>query len=150
MNQIEGNTNTYNTTQMGYHHHHHGVLPLPGHTASIAAETLLPVYNSLINDSVPPPKTAKKSDSGLTYNLPTTTTSFSRKRSRDSAINNNPFLSSYPTSTTTTTTTTTTPIHYKNCGSSPFSFLGEDFSFQIQQQQFDIDRLISQHVSILI
>lgn len=157
MNPMEGNANIYNT-QMGYHHGVHPVLPVG---PTITAETLLPAYNSMINDnSVPPPKTAKKSDSGLTYNIPittTTTTSFSRKRSRDytssaAAAAANPFLSSYPTSTTTNTTTSSTPIHnYKNCpSSSPFSFLGEDFSFQIQQQQFDIDRLISQHVSTYI
>ncbi|KAF4346395.1 probable BOI-related E3 ubiquitin-protein ligase 3 [Cannabis sativa] len=139
-NPIEANTNMYNstTTQMGYH----GGLPLP-------TETLLPVYNPMYNDSsVPPPKTAKKSDSGLTYNIPTTTTtSFSRKRSRDSsaAINNvNPSFLSFPPCTSTTTTQ---PIHYyKNSSTSPFSFLGEDFSYQIQQQQFDLDRLISQHM----
>ncbi|XP_062115823.1 probable BOI-related E3 ubiquitin-protein ligase 3 [Humulus lupulus] len=132
MNPIEATTNMYNS-QMGYH----GGLPLP-------TETLLPVYNPMYNDSVPPPKTAKKSDSGLTYNIPTTTTtSFSRKRSRDSsaAINNNPLFLSFPA----TTATTTQPIHYKN-STSPFSFLGEDLSYQIQQQQFDLDRLISQHM----
>ncbi|PON77177.1 hypothetical protein PanWU01x14_027960 [Parasponia andersonii] len=91
VNPIEGNANPYNT-QMGYHH---GVLPLPGPATTITAETLLPAYNSFVNDSVPPPKTAKKSDSGLTYNIPTTTTaSFSRKRSREySAAINSPFNS---------------------------------------------------------
>ncbi|KAL5543800.1 hypothetical protein UlMin_007584 [Ulmus minor] len=115
MNPIEGNANMYNT-QIGY-----GV-PLPG---TIAAETLLPAYNSVLNDSIPP-KTVKKSDSGLTYNVQTT---LPRKRSRESI---NPYFT-YPSA----------PMN-KNCGS--FSFLGEDISLQIQQQQFDIDRHISQHM----
>ncbi|KAM2068728.1 hypothetical protein PS2_000342 [Malus domestica] len=33
--------------------------------------------------------------------------------------------------------------NYKNCD--PFSFLGNDISLHVQQQQFDVDRLISQH-----
>lgn len=82
-------------------------------------ETLLPAYNV---DCVP-----VKSESGLTYNLPV-----QRKRSRDSLT---PFLS------------------YKNTNAMPhknptsFSFLGEDMSLQIQQQQLEVDRLISQHMA---
>ena len=120
MNPIEANTNMYNT-QMGY-----TGIPLSGTTTT--TETLQqPPYNSLINDSFPL-KAAMKSESGLTYNIP-------RKRSRESMINST-FLSH-----------TSPPQPQKNCSS--FSFLGEDISFQIQQQQFDIDRLISQHVRIL-
>lgn len=116
MNPIEGNANLYNI-QMGYG------IPLSG---TITNETLLPAYNSFIDDSVPP-KTVKKSDSGLTYNVPT----LPRKRTRESL---HPFLNY------------STPPTSKNC--SNFSFLGEDISFQIQQQQFDVDRLISEHVRI--
>lgn len=131
MNTFEGNTNIYNSSsnQMGY-----GVVPLSG---TITADTLLPAYNNVFNDSNSfPPKTtttttAMKSDSGLTYNFPT----LSRKRSRDSS-SIDPFLSPYQTAT-------------KNCGAS-FSFLGEDISLQIQQHQFDIDHLISHHVCIII
>lgn len=127
MNTIEGNTNIYNSNQMGY-----GAVPLSSGT--VTADTLLPAYNSVINESSFPPKTtttttAMESDSGLTYNFPT----LSRKRSRDSSIN--PFLSYQ------------TPTNQKNCAAS-FSFLGEDISLQIQQHQFDIDRLISHHVCI--
>ncbi|KAM1161205.1 hypothetical protein ACFX2B_000329 [Malus domestica] len=43
--------------------------------------------------------------------------------------------SSYPTPPLT---------NYKNYG--PFSFLGEDISLHVQQQQFDVDHLISQHM----
>lgn len=124
----------YNTgAHMGY-----GV-PLSG---TVTTETLLPAYNSnLINDSFPPKTTttttaaaAMKSDSGLTYNFPTNTNS--RKRSRDSMINNS-YLS-YPTPPGS---------QQKNCGGT-LSFLGEDISLHLQQHQFDIDRLISQHVRI--
>ena len=114
MNPIEPNINLYNA-QMGF-----SSVPLSGTTT----ETLIPAYNSLIVDSIPP-KTAMKSDSGVTYNIP-----HPRKRSRDSI---NPYLS-YPASQS-----------HKNCG--VFSFLGQDISLQIQHQQLDFDRLITQHVS---
>ncbi|CAB4307451.1 unnamed protein product [Prunus armeniaca] len=126
MNPIQGNTNLY-SAQIGY-----GV---PLSTGGVATEALLPTYNSVITDSIMPPKTsttaAMKSDSGLTYNVPI---SLPRKRSRDSINNISPPFS-YPTA----------PANYKNsCG--PLSFLGEDISLRIQQEQFDIDRLISQHM----
>lgn len=126
MNPIEANANMYNNNQMGYTY----TVPLSGTTT----ETMLPAaYNSLMNDSIPQ-KAAIKSESGLTYNIPIP---ISRKRSRDSMINPSlSFLSHHQN----------TPQPQKNCGS--FSFLGEDISFQIQQHQFDIDRLISQHVRI--
>lgn len=109
------------------------LLPLSGITTATGdAPTLLPTapYNSLIVDSVPNKTTtaAIKSDSGLTYNLPVV----SRKRSRDS-INYHP-LPSYKN---------TNP----NSAAAAFSFLGEDISLQIQQQQLDLDNLIAQHVS---
>ncbi|KAI4323177.1 hypothetical protein L6164_022804 [Bauhinia variegata] len=117
MNPIEANFNLYNT-QMGFS------VPLSGTNAT--TETLLPAYNSLIADSAAQKTAAMKSDSGLTtYNV-----SVPRKRSRDSI---NPFLS-YPN----------TAQSHKNCGS--FSFLGEDISLQIQQQQLDLDGLIAQHM----
>uniref|UniRef100_A0A5B7B6R0 RING-type E3 ubiquitin transferase n=2 Tax=Davidia involucrata TaxID=16924 RepID=A0A5B7B6R0_DAVIN len=116
MSAIEGNPNIYNTPIQ------YGVPVLSGTTA----ETLLPMYTSAITDSVPT-KTAMKADSGLTYTLPV-----SRKRSRDSI---NPFLS-LPNGQNLT--------HNNNrCGS--FTFLGEDISLQIQQQQLEIDRFIVQH-----
>ncbi|KAK3042595.1 hypothetical protein RJ639_000847 [Escallonia herrerae] len=116
MNAIEGNGNLYGQP-VGY-----GMPPLSGTTT----ETLLPMYGS---DSVPA-KTAMKSDSGLTYALPV-----SRKRPRDqSAIN--PFVS-FPS------TAHQNPNHHNRTG--PFTFLGEDISLQIQQQQLEIDRFIVQH-----
>jgi len=129
MNPIEGDANLYNS-QMGY-----GVPLVSGTTTT---ETLLPAYNSVIVDSSVSPKTAApsaaiKSDSGLTFNY-NSNLSIPRKRSRE-CMNINPFASSYPS-----------PPTSKSCGS--FSFLGEDLSLQIYQQQLDIDRLISQHVSV--
>ncbi|XP_068324111.1 probable BOI-related E3 ubiquitin-protein ligase 3 [Pyrus communis] len=124
MNQIQGNSNLYNT-QIGY-----GV---PLSTGGVAGEALPPTYNSVIADSIMPPKTsAMKSDSGLTYNVPIT---LPRKRSRDSIGNGISPSFSHPTPPLT---------NYKNCGA--FSFLGEDISLHVQQQQFDVDRLISQHM----
>lgn len=117
MNPIEANMNMY-STQTGY-----GV-PLSGTTTT--TETLLPVYSSVITDSIPQ-KTPIKSESGLTHNFPMT-----RKRPRDSI---SPLIS-YPNLQSNKTLP-------------PFSFLGHDLSFQIQQQQLDIDGLISQHVRIL-
>uniref|UniRef100_A0A0A0K3I3 BOI-related E3 ubiquitin-protein ligase 3 n=1 Tax=Cucumis sativus TaxID=3659 RepID=A0A0A0K3I3_CUCSA len=127
VNLIEGDANMYNSTGMGY-----GGVPLVSGTTS-TAETLLPAYNSVIVDSSVSPKTAAvsaamKSDSGLTYNY---TLPLPRKRARE-CMNINPFAS-YPSAPTS-----------KSCGS--FSFLGEDISLQIHQQQLDIDRLISQHL----
>lgn len=125
MNPIEANVNLYNNNniQMGYS----SILPLSGTTTATATETLLPpAYNSLVAD-----KTAMKSDSGLTYNVP-----LSGKRSRENSnsINNFPFPC-YPSSTN------------KSCASSSFfSFLGEDISLQIHQQQLDINNLIAQHM----
>ncbi|KAI9116560.1 hypothetical protein K1719_012727 [Acacia pycnantha] len=122
LNPIEANFNPFNA-QMGYS----SVLPLSGTTTATETPlTAAAAYNSLIVDSVPQ-KTAMKSESGLTtYNVPV-----SRKRSRDSI--NYPLLS-YPVNAQT----------HKNC--SFFSFLGEDVSLQIHQQQLDVDRLISQHM----
>lgn len=124
LNPIEANVNPFNV-HMGYS----SVLPLSGTTTATETPlTAAAAYNSLIVDSAPQ-KTAMKSESGLTtYNVPVP-----RKRSRDSI--NYPLLS-YPVNVQT----------HKNCGL--FSFLGEDVSLQIHQQQLDVDRLISQHVSL--
>ncbi|GFZ05762.1 zinc ion binding protein [Actinidia rufa] len=86
-------------------------------------ETLLPMYNSAMT----PANTAMKSDSGLTHALPV-----SRKRSRDSI---HPLIS-FPNG----------QIQNQNsnhCGS--FTFLGEDISLQVQQQQLEVHRFIAQH-----
>ncbi|KAF8412720.1 hypothetical protein HHK36_000689 [Tetracentron sinense] len=115
MNAIESNANFYNT-QMGF-----GGAPLSGTTL----ETLLPFYNSVISDSVPATTTTTtmKADSCLTYNLPV-----SRKRSRDSSNSLNAF-----------------PVPQKDYRCASFSFLGEDISLHIQQQQLEIDWIVAQH-----
>lgn len=109
--------------------------PLTGFSGNAASEALFPPYNSVAIDSFPKAAVAvdaaavMKSDSGITCNLP-----IPRKRARDHSTINRLLSTSYPS-----------PAHYqKNCGC--FYFLGEDISIQIQQQQFDLDRLISQHV----
>ncbi|XVF18286.1 hypothetical protein REPUB_Repub11eG0008100 [Reevesia pubescens] len=135
MNPIEANSNMFQT-QMGY-----GV-PLSGTTTTAAAaaavttdQGLLPLYNSLVTDSLIHQKaaaTAMKSESSLTYNnfpLP-------RKRSRDSI---NPILS-FPSSVQQPNNN-----NNKTC-LSPYSFLGHDISLHMEQQQLDIDHLISQHM----
>ncbi|KAL7186889.1 hypothetical protein ACSBR2_028574 [Camellia fascicularis] len=118
MSAIEGNMNAYGNTPIGY--------GLPPPLSGTTTETLLPMYNSVITDSLQA-KTAMKADSGLTYALPV-----SRKRSRDLI---NPLIS-FPNA----------QIQNQNnnrCGS--FTFLGEDISMQIQQQQLEVDRFIAQH-----
>ncbi|XP_022986008.1 probable BOI-related E3 ubiquitin-protein ligase 2 isoform X1 [Cucurbita maxima] len=116
--------------------------PLTGFSANTAAAetTLLPPYNSVAIDSFPKalgamPASASastgvvmKSDSGISYNLP-----IPRKRGRDHSTINR-FLS-YPSSHAHS---------QKNCGRN-FYFLGEDISILVQQQQLDLERLISQH-----
>jgi len=64
---------------------------------------------------------AVKSESGLTYNNSSTVLPMSRKRSRDNYSYND-----------------------------SFSFLGQDVSFHIQQQQLDIEHLIMQRVSFYL
>ncbi|KAL2475903.1 putative BOI-related E3 ubiquitin-protein ligase 3 [Abeliophyllum distichum] len=123
MDGIEGNGNMYSTTPLGYGM----VAPLSGTTT--ATETVLPIYGSAISDSAPAKTGTMKSDSGLTYAVPV-----SRKRSRDAI---NPLLSSYPSVCQNQNAN-------NRCGS--FTFLGEDISFQIQQQQTEIDRFIAQHM----
>ncbi|KZV36256.1 hypothetical protein F511_14274 [Dorcoceras hygrometricum] len=87
-----------------------------------AAGTVFPAYGSPINDKV----AAMKCDSGLTY----AAVPVSRKRSRDAAA---------------------TPLHPSlnqignNGYAGAFTFLGEDLTFQIQQQQMEVDRFVSQH-----
>lgn len=73
-----------------------------------------------------------KADSGLTYAFPV-----SRKRSRDST---NPLIS-FPNAQILSHTNNN---HATNCGGF-FTFLGEDISSQIHQQQLEIDRFVTQH-----
>nr|XP_043628201.1 probable BOI-related E3 ubiquitin-protein ligase 2 [Erigeron canadensis] len=89
---------------------------------SAAADTLLPMYSAGFTEN----------DSGLTYS----TLPVSRKRSRDS----DSYSSMYPFSNG--------PIagnrNLNNCRSH-FTFLGEDISSQIQQQQLEIDQFVAIH-----
>ncbi|PIN11000.1 putative E3 ubiquitin ligase [Handroanthus impetiginosus] len=119
-NVVEGNGNMFGAP-VGYGM----VAPLSGSTT--ATENFVPMYGSAITGTLPAKFAAMKSDSSLTY-VPV-----SRKRSRD-AINS--LLSSSPSAVQNQSA-------HNRCGS--FTFLGEDISFQIQQQQLEIDRFIAQH-----
>lgn len=116
MNGVEGSGNVYAGAML------YGLVA-PGTTN--AAGAVFPAYGSPINDKTP----AMKCDSGLTYAVPV-----SRKRSRDA--------------------TTVTPLHSSLCsalnqivdnGCGSFTFLGEDLTFQIQQQQLEVDLFVSRH-----
>lgn len=109
-------------------------------TTTTTADTLIPpqMYNTTIAwDSIP----VKTPDSGLTYS--TVPLVVSKKRPRDAAsvgIANNHRLLSFPANNTNNT-------NPKPCGS--VTFLGQDFSSQIHQQQSEVDQLIAQHVNDL-
>lgn len=127
VNGMEGNGNSMygGGGPMGYG-------PLSGTTTTTDTSLIPPMHGTSVADSIPV-KTPMKSDSGLTYPIPV-----SRKRTRDNnaGIPDNRLLA-FPQN------------HQQNSGSNrcgSFTFLGQDISFQIQQQQFEIDRFISQHV----
>ncbi|CAN1157962.1 Probable BOI-related E3 ubiquitin-protein ligase 3 [Linum perenne] len=136
MNSVEpaNTTNVMYNSQSGY------AMPSSGTT-----EALLPMYTSLVTDSsFHHQKTPmmKSEVSGLTSynNIPMT-----RKRPRESTdvgagagAGGVPPLFCYPAPQLS---------HISKAGNSPqISFLGHDFSLQIQQQQLDADRLISLHM----
>lgn len=102
-------------------------LPLSG----ITTDSLLPFYTN--NNSVPVdwmPEATMKADSGITYNNNNNNISFcTRKRSRDPLLDYNSLSRKLCRNT--------------NCS---VSFLGEDISLQLQQQQLETDRLIAQHM----
>ncbi|KAK4491833.1 hypothetical protein RD792_002610 [Penstemon davidsonii] len=125
MNGVEGNGNVFGSP-IGY-----GVIA-PSSGTTTATETLVPIYGSAITETSPTKTAAMKSDSGLTYAVP-----ISRKRSRE-VINNPLLLSSFPCVVQNNEYAT-------NRSGSSFTFLGEDISYQIQQQQMEIDRFIAQH-----
>ncbi|CAN4080341.1 unnamed protein product [Withania somnifera] len=90
------------------------LLPLP-----TPENSFLPFHHSLMCDSLQP-KTSVNTDSGLTFNLPSTAAdAATRKRSRDS-------FHQFNTVNTT-------------------SFVGDDVLPLLQQYQTDIDRIISHH-----
>ncbi|KAK9133946.1 hypothetical protein Scep_013474 [Stephania cephalantha] len=118
-----------NGVESVHHHHHHQIhhnlnaqmdLGLP--LSGTTVDTLLPFYNSVVVDSVP----AMKAESGLTYN---------------------------PSSSMLSRKHMTTTIHNSSINNGlgfGFTFMGEDISFQIQQQQIEIDRLIAHHTEKLL
>ncbi|KAI3466335.1 hypothetical protein Pfo_022998 [Paulownia fortunei] len=120
MNGVEGGGNAF-SAPMGYGL----VTPLSGTTT--ATETMVPLYGSATTGTLPVKTAAMKSESGLTY-VPV-----SRKRSREA---DNSLLSSIPSVVQNQSVN-------NHCGT--FTFLGEDISFQIQQQQLEIDRFMAQH-----
>lgn len=93
-------------------------------TAATAMDSFLPLYGS---ESIAPYKAAAiKSESNLTYNnIPV-----SKKRPRDQS---NPLLCFHPQ-------------QIAKASAAPLSFLGHDISLQIQQQQLETDRLVSNHM----
>ncbi|XP_061361183.1 probable BOI-related E3 ubiquitin-protein ligase 3 [Gastrolobium bilobum] len=121
MNPIESSINLYNNQVIG---NNCSQLPLSG-TTTATGETLLPPPYLAVADSFHQ-KTAVKSDSCLTYNL-----HFPSKRSRENSNSTN--IYSLPT---------TQP--HKSFNS--FSFLGQDITLQVQQQQLDVDNLIVQNM----
>ncbi|XWS12294.1 hypothetical protein CRYUN_Cryun37aG0077000 [Craigia yunnanensis] len=92
------------------------------------ASQLFPIYQSLVCDPISAKTSINKADSGLTYNM-NIPVSAPRKRPRDSFING---FDSYT-------------VPQKNKFSGVSSVLDDDVFFQIQQQQQEIDRFISEH-----
>ncbi|GER37580.1 SBP (S-ribonuclease binding protein) family protein, partial [Striga asiatica] len=124
MNGVEGNGNVFGAPS-GYG----AVAPLSGTAAGL--ETVVPIYGLAVSGGAFTVKTqAVKSDSGLT-SVPV-----SRKRPRE-AIGT--LLSSFPGGAFQNQSV------INRC--SGFTFLGEDISFQIQQQQLEIDRFIAHHTA---
>ncbi|KAF5728744.1 BOI-related E3 ubiquitin-protein ligase 1 [Tripterygium wilfordii] len=87
-------------------------------------DSVLPMYQSLDYNPVSGKASMNKADSGVTYNIPAL-----RKRPRDPINDIEAFNASQ-----------------KSKNSSGFaSFLDQDIIFQIQQQQFEMDRFIADH-----
>ncbi|GAA0143273.1 hypothetical protein LIER_03997 [Lithospermum erythrorhizon] len=120
-------------------------------TTSTLQEMMFPMYNnSTMTEMVVP--AAKygmvKAESGLTYahhhnNLP----GVSRKRSREDSNNsinmNHQFV---PFTTPTENLYNNSGNNNNHYSSNLFSFLGQDFSSQIQLDQLEVDRCISHHM----
>lgn len=96
---------------------------------------LLPMYvnvsSGMMENNVRIPATALKADSGLTYSLP-----ISRKRSRDSS-SFDPTVLSFPNAQFVNQN------QLNNDQNGTFTFLGQDISMQIYQQQLEVDRFIA-------
>ncbi|KAI3769045.1 hypothetical protein L6452_00141 [Arctium lappa] len=102
---------------------------------------MFPMYvSSGMMDTVPPATAAMavalKADSGLTYSLP-----ISRKRSRESS-SFDPSVLSFPNAQFVDQNQIN---NNNNNQKGAFTFLGQDISMQIYQQQVEIDRFIANH-----
>lgn len=96
---------------------------------------MFPMYVSsgMMMETIPPAAAAAlKADSGLTYSLP-----ISRKRSRESS-SFDPSVLSFPNAQFV-------DQNQVNNQKGAFTFLGQDISMQIYQQQVEIDRFIANH-----
>lgn len=98
---------------------------------------MFPMYVSTgMMDTVPPAAAAAfKADSGLTYSLP-----ISRKRSRESS-SFDPSVLSFPNAQFVDQINQVNNNNQKGA----LTFLGQDISMQIYQQQVEIDRFIANH-----
>ncbi|VFQ91705.1 unnamed protein product [Cuscuta campestris] len=119
MNDVRVTGNPYAGGVVGYG----GAMLLPG---IAPADPFFSMNCSSAAIDALPPKAAVKSDSGVTFGLP-----LGRKRSREEA---SPLLAAHPAFQNSN----------NRCGS--LSFLGEDISSQLLQQQRDVDRFIVQHM----
>lgn len=133
---VEANGLLYNT-QMRY-----GTVPTFNPTVECQTSLFNPIYNftsvdGLVHQSMKP--TIQSVDSSVTFNSENIANNVdflrpvsSRKRPREeeSVVLNSPaFMQSHKNST------------------DPLMFLGQDLSSNVQQHHFDIDRLMSHHVS---
>ncbi|KAG9143914.1 hypothetical protein Leryth_016113 [Lithospermum erythrorhizon] len=103
---------------------------------------MFPTYNAAMNDSIPAKYVTMKEDSGLTYahHLPVLSRKRSREDSNNSITMNQQFVPFVAENLNNCCN------FNNNYSSGSFSFLGEDFSSQIQQDQLEVDRLIAHHM----
>lgn len=129
---VEASGVVYNT-QMRY-----GTVPTFNPTVECQTSLFNPIYNispvdRLVHQSMKP--TIQSVDSSLTFNSDNNVDFLrpvsSRKRSREESVVLNP--SAY--------------MQIQKNPTDPLMFLGQDLSSNVQQHHFDIDRLISNHVS---
>ncbi|CAM8882529.1 unnamed protein product [Rhodiola kirilowii] len=121
-----------------------GGFPISGTTT---VESLLPVYGSshAVGDIMIPAKNqaSMKDDSGLTYAIPTSM--IQRKRPRDHSASSFNQQQTFAPSATYQKVENFSHSRNNNL-TGGFTFLGEDMSVEILQQQLDIDRFIYQHM----
>ncbi|CAH2053867.1 unnamed protein product [Thlaspi arvense] len=130
MHPVEANGLVYNN-QIRYGAVQAATMPF-NPTMECQTSLLNPVYNispvdCLVHQSMKPK--IQSVDSSVTFNSPVSSSSL-RKRSREESVVANPIPSQ------------------KRC-TDPLMFLGQDLSSSVQHHNFDIDRLISNHVEIM-